>query len=53
MQILSWQRALSKAKIHNVKTYNGNMIFCDHMSERDDLFKEVLEKYNRISISSI
>ena len=43
-------KSVSKAKIHNVKTYNGNMIFCDHMSERDDLFKEVLEKYNRISI---
>ena len=36
-------KSVSKAKIHNVKTYNGNMIFCDHMSERDDLFKEVLE----------
>ena len=43
-------KSVSKAKIHNVKTYNGNMIFCDHMSERDGLFKEVLEKYNRISI---
>ena len=26
------------------------MIFCDTMSERDELFKEVLKKYNRISI---
>ena len=43
-------KSVSKAKIHNVQTYNGNMIFCDHMSERDGLFKEVLEKYNRISI---
>ena len=43
-------KSVSKAKIHNVKTYNGNMIFCDTMSERDELFKEVLKKYNRISI---
>ena len=43
-------KSVSKAKIHNVKNYNGNMIFCDQMSQRDDLFKEILEKYNRISI---
>ena len=43
-------KSVSKAKIHNVNTYNGNMIFCDTMSERDELFKEVLKKYNRISI---
>ncbi|MGY8808898.1 MAG: pyridoxal-phosphate dependent enzyme, partial [Fidelibacterota bacterium] len=24
--------SVSKAKIYNVRTYNGNMIFCDHMS---------------------
>ena len=28
-------KIVSKAKIHNVNTYNGNMIFCDTMSERD------------------
>ena len=43
-------KSVSKAKIHNVKTYNGNMIFCDKMSERDGLFLEVLKKYNRVSI---
>ena len=43
-------KSVSKAKIHNVNTYNGNMIFCDTMSERDELFNEVLKKYNRISI---
>jgi len=43
-------KSVSKAKIHNVKTYNGNMIFCDKMSERDGLFQEVLKKYNRVSI---
>ena len=43
-------KSVSKAKIHNVRTYNGNMIFCDTMSERDGLFQAVLEKYNRISI---
>ena len=43
-------KSVSKAKIHNVKTYNGNMIFCDTMGERDELFQEVLKKYNRISI---
>ena len=30
-------KSVSKAKIHNVKTYNGNMIFCDTMAERDEL----------------
>ncbi len=43
-------KSVSKAKIHNVKGYNGNMIFCDKMSERDGLFQEVLKKYNRVSI---
>ena len=43
-------KSVSKAKIHNVNTYNGDMIFCDTMSERDTLFQEVLKKYNRISI---
>ena len=43
-------KSVSKAKIHNVKTFNGNMIFCDKMSERDGLFQEVLKKYNRVSI---
>ena len=43
-------KSVSKAKIHNVNIYNGNIIFCDTMSERDKLFKEVLKKYNRISI---
>ena len=43
-------KSVSKAKIHNVNTYNGNMIFCDHMSERDALFAKTVEENNRISI---
>jgi threonine dehydratase len=43
-------KSVSKAKIHNVKTYNGNMIFCDTMGERDDLFLKTVEENNRISI---
>ena len=43
-------KSVSKAKIHNVRTYNGNMIFCDHMSERDALFAKTVEENNRISI---
>ncbi len=43
-------KSVSKAKIHNVKTYNGNMIFCDTMAERDELFYKTVEKNNRISI---
>ncbi len=43
-------KSVSKAKIHNVKTYNGNMIFCDSMAERDELYFNTLKKENRISI---
>ena len=43
-------KSVSKAKIHNVKTYNGNMIFCDTMAERDELFYKTVKKNNRISI---
>ena len=43
-------KSVSKAKIHNVNIYNGNMIFCDHMSERDTLFAKTVEENNRISI---
>jgi len=43
-------KSVSKAKIHNVKTYNGNMIFCDTMAERDELFIKTVEDNNRISI---
>ena len=43
-------KSVSKAKIHNVKTYNGNMIFCDTMAERDELFAKTVEEENRISI---
>ena len=43
-------KSVSKAKIHNVKTYNGNMIFCDTMAERDELFLKTVEDNNRISI---
>ena len=35
-------KSVSKAKIHNVKTYKGNMIFCDTMGERDELFVNTL-----------
>ena len=40
-------KSVSKAKIHNVKTYNGNMIFCDTMAERDELFYKTVKKNNR------
>jgi threonine dehydratase len=43
-------KSVSKAKIHNVKTYKGNMIFCDSMSQRDDLFIKIVKENNRISI---
>ena len=43
-------KSVSKAKIHNVKTYNGNMIFCDTMSQRDELFYNTVKDNNRISI---
>jgi threonine dehydratase len=43
-------KSVSKAKIHNVKTYNGNMIFCDSMAERDELFLNIVKENNRISI---
>ena len=43
-------KSVSKAKIHNVKTYKGNMIFCDSMAERDELFEKTVEDNNRISI---
>ena len=43
-------KSVSKAKIHNVKRYNGNMIFCESMKERDDLFLKTIEDNNRISI---
>ena len=43
-------KSVSKAKIHNVKTYNGNMIFCDTMGQRDDLFLKTVKENNRISI---
>jgi threonine dehydratase len=43
-------KSVSKAKIHNVKTYNGNMIFCDTMAERDELFLNIVKENNRISI---
>ena len=43
-------KSVSKAKIHNVRTYNGNMIFCDSMSERDELFAKTVADNNRISI---
>ena len=43
-------KSVSKAKIHNVKTYNGNMIFCDTMAERDELFDTTVKEENRISI---
>jgi threonine dehydratase len=43
-------KSVSKAKIHNVKRYNGNMIFCDTMAERDELFDTTVKEENRISI---
>ena len=43
-------KSVSKAKIHNVKTYNGNMIFCNTMEERDELFLKTVKDNNRISI---
>ena len=43
-------KSVSKAKIHNVKTYKGNMIFCDTMGERDKLFANTVKDNNRISI---
>lgn len=43
-------KSVSKAKIHNVKTYKGNMIFCDTMAERDQLFLDTVKNNNRISI---
>ena len=43
-------KSVSKAKIHNVKTYNGNMIFCNTMGERDELFLKTVKDNNRISI---
>ena len=43
-------KSVSKAKIHNVKTYKGNMIFCDTMGERDELFANTVNDNNRISI---
>ena len=43
-------KSVSKAKIHNVKTYNGNMIFCNTMGERDELFLKTVKDTNRISI---
>ena len=43
-------KSVSKAKIHNVKTYKGNMIFCDTMGERDELFANTVKNNNRISI---
>jgi threonine dehydratase len=43
-------KSVSKAKIHNVKTYSGNMIFCDTMAERDELFDTTVKAKNRISI---
>lgn len=43
-------KSVSKAKIHNVKTYNGNMIFCNTMGERDELFLKTVKNNNRISI---
>ncbi len=43
-------KSVSKAKIHNVKTYKGNMIFCNTMGERDELFLKTVKDNNRISI---
>ena len=43
-------KSVSKAKIHNVETYKGNMIFCDTMGERDDLFLKTVQENDRISI---
>ena len=43
-------KSVSKAKIHNVKTYKGNMIFCDTMGERDELFANTVKDNDRISI---
>lgn len=43
-------KSVSKAKIHNVETYKGNMIFCDTMAERDQLFLDTVKNNNRISI---
>ena len=43
-------KSVSKAKIHNVKPYNGNMIFCNTMGERDELFLKTVKDNNRISI---
>jgi threonine dehydratase len=43
-------KSVSKAKIHNVKSYNGNMIFCNTMGERDKLFDNTVKHNNRISI---
>ena len=43
-------KSVSKAKIHNVKTYNGNMIFCNTLGARDDLFLKTVKDNNRISI---
>ena len=43
-------KSVSKAKIHNVKSYNGNMIFCNTMGERDELFLKTVKDNNRISI---
>jgi len=43
-------KSVSRAKIHNVRTYNGNMIFCDTMGERDALFLKTVKDNNRISI---
>ena len=43
-------KSVSKAKIHKVKTYNGNMIFCNTMGERDELFLKTVKDNNRISI---
>ena len=43
-------KSVSKPKIHNVKTYNGNMIFCNTMGERDELFLKTVKDNNRISI---
>ena len=43
-------KSVSKAKIHNVKTYKGNMIFCDTLGERDALFYNTVKENNRISI---
>ena len=43
-------RSVSKAKIENVKRYNGNMVFCDKMSERDALYAKTIEDNNRVAI---